>query len=326
MKIEIKDDLKVPKYQQISNQICEMIANGEIENGFKLPTERQICDETGISRGTVKLAYSELALIGVAKTIQGSGTYILSDNKELSEAMMHSKVSRFIENLLSNGYKLPDIEKVTNDIIKEKYLEQNLVKIAFIDCCEECIAMAVSQLNDIPDTSITSFLLDDISKNPYEIFDDFNIVLTTERHFNELSPVLKEKADQINKVMLSMEQSTIIELAKIPDNSNIISWSNTTTFADIFTNLLNEFDNLSNRVHFCGFEDLDKMQRMLNSHSYLLLPGSYKQLNVPALHRLVSDYESKGCKIILFNYKLDKGSMLHFKESVKKERESLELE
>jgi len=68
--------------------IRAMILDGRLRAGDKLPIERQLAAELGVSRGTLREAVRSLTMIGVLDTRQGDGTYVTSlEPRLLLEAM-----------------------------------------------------------------------------------------------------------------------------------------------------------------------------------------------------------------------------------------------
>ncbi|WP_404996593.1 FadR/GntR family transcriptional regulator [Caldifermentibacillus hisashii] len=63
-------------YIQIYNQILSRILKGEFKVGDKLPTERELCEQFGVSRAPVRQALSALELNGYIYSRQGEGVYI----------------------------------------------------------------------------------------------------------------------------------------------------------------------------------------------------------------------------------------------------------
>ena len=54
-------------YQQLVDQIVHKVQTGELFAGKKIPTVREMADQIGVARGTVKHAYEELERIGIIK-------------------------------------------------------------------------------------------------------------------------------------------------------------------------------------------------------------------------------------------------------------------
>ena len=63
-------------YNQIINQIKESIRNGELKKGDRLPSERNMSEQLGVSRATVREAIRSLEIMGLVQCIQGEGNFI----------------------------------------------------------------------------------------------------------------------------------------------------------------------------------------------------------------------------------------------------------
>lgn len=83
MKLIISNSSSEPIYEQIGNQIKQMIINGDLQEGDALPSIRNLAKELQISVITTKRAYEELEKEGFIETVPGKGTYIAAQNKEL---------------------------------------------------------------------------------------------------------------------------------------------------------------------------------------------------------------------------------------------------
>lgn len=59
-------------------QILKAIQNGLYSVGDKLPPERVIAEQTGVSRSSVREAFSALQIVGVVESRAGDGTYVRS--------------------------------------------------------------------------------------------------------------------------------------------------------------------------------------------------------------------------------------------------------
>lgn len=72
----------VPLYKQLYRQLREAIERGEFEIGNKLPSERQMAANHGISRITVRKAFNILKQEGYIRAYQGKGCYIANAHTE----------------------------------------------------------------------------------------------------------------------------------------------------------------------------------------------------------------------------------------------------
>jgi GntR family transcriptional repressor for pyruvate dehydrogenase complex len=86
-KVEKFDNTK-KTYEAIIDSIKTDIMNGKIKPGQKLPPERELAKKFNVSRTSIREALRTLEILGVIKSVQGSGNYITGDvEKSLVESM-----------------------------------------------------------------------------------------------------------------------------------------------------------------------------------------------------------------------------------------------
>ena len=59
---------------EIVVQLRELILGGKFAVGDKLPPERELAEQLGVNRGSLREAIKSLELIGLVRTRQGDGT------------------------------------------------------------------------------------------------------------------------------------------------------------------------------------------------------------------------------------------------------------
>jgi GntR family transcriptional regulator, transcriptional repressor for pyruvate dehydrogenase complex len=74
MALDTRDESQ--NYQAIASRIMQLIAEGGMKPGDRLPTERELGRELGVTRHTVSQAVKVLAVSGVLRSRQGSGIYV----------------------------------------------------------------------------------------------------------------------------------------------------------------------------------------------------------------------------------------------------------
>lgn len=74
-------------YEQIVEQIEKRIVDGELKAGDKLPAERELGKQFGVSRTSVREAMKALALNGLIEVMPGRGTFVTD---QTSRALRHS--------------------------------------------------------------------------------------------------------------------------------------------------------------------------------------------------------------------------------------------
>lgn len=98
MKITIEPD-SGPVYQQIERQIEQAIIGGAARPGEKLPPERELAEQLGVSRMTVRQAFDGLARRDLVERGVGRGTFVAARKVELD----HSRVVGFTEQMERAG-------------------------------------------------------------------------------------------------------------------------------------------------------------------------------------------------------------------------------
>ncbi|MCB1334284.1 MAG: GntR family transcriptional regulator [Roseivivax sp.] len=69
----------LPVYGRIAEHLAREIAAGRLVDGERLPPERRMSAQFGISVGTLRKALAELAGRGLLRRVQGSGNYVRAD-------------------------------------------------------------------------------------------------------------------------------------------------------------------------------------------------------------------------------------------------------
>lgn len=76
MEFKLDTQSGVPFYRQIVDQIRYGIASGRLAPGEQLPTVRDLAVRLEINPNTIRKAYSELEILGILDTQQGTGTFV----------------------------------------------------------------------------------------------------------------------------------------------------------------------------------------------------------------------------------------------------------
>lgn len=107
--IQIKLDFRsgIPIYVQIMEQIRQMVASGELQQGDQLPTVRQLATELRINWNTVSRAYKLLDEAGLISTQQGRGTYIWeTPSEETTAQLRHQALEGLVRQFLAETFRL----------------------------------------------------------------------------------------------------------------------------------------------------------------------------------------------------------------------------
>ncbi len=75
---------EIPMYRILMKRITQLIKERELSAGDRLPTERELMNQFGVSRATVVRAMTELENSNFIKRIQGKGTFVSGEKLNLS--------------------------------------------------------------------------------------------------------------------------------------------------------------------------------------------------------------------------------------------------
>ncbi len=119
-------------YEQIANEVENLVVTGRLESGVQLPSERELAARFGVARGVVREAIKLLAERGLVTVLQGRGTYI----SEIHSGVLTSQISRLVR-VGSTSYK--DLNEV------RQLLEVGIVGLASERAtAEDCRELRVS--------------------------------------------------------------------------------------------------------------------------------------------------------------------------------------
>lgn len=94
MIIRIAADSDIPIYTQLTNQIIEGIARGDMHPGDSLPSVRALAADLGVNMHTVNKSYHELEKKGIVQIAPKSGA-VISSPKNLDSSSFQRLSNEF---------------------------------------------------------------------------------------------------------------------------------------------------------------------------------------------------------------------------------------
>lgn len=128
MNIQISNSSEDPIYLQIKKQVKAQILSGDLSVGDQLPSIRFVAKELRISMLTVKRAFDELEQEGFIDSVQGKGTFVSGQNKDL----IREEYLKSMEEKLEEMVDLAKLAGLSNEKILEivkGYLEGDYGRI-----------------------------------------------------------------------------------------------------------------------------------------------------------------------------------------------------
>lgn len=318
--LNVDKNLDISIYNQIVSQITEAVENGILKPGERLPTQRELSDGLNIARGTIQKAYEELDKKGIVEILKGSGSFI-SKKKDILEGDRKETAINLIDELLGKLVVLNFTFREAHAFIDIRMIESenkhNSVRIAAIDCNPEALEIYKMQFSSMKDIEIRMFILDDMLKyyHPDKVFEDYDIIITTINHYDQVSGILYPLRKKLFKVAVSPARDTIIKLATIPENSRIGMISRSMNFREIMLKQLEMFAIKKEKVEHAFETHIKSIKRILKEKDILIIPQYYRLENV-VFKEILQGFIKNGGKIIEFKYQIEKGSLIYIEAQI----------
>jgi GntR family transcriptional regulator, transcriptional repressor for pyruvate dehydrogenase complex len=178
----------------VIQQIKLEIKNGNLKSGERLPSERELSDQLGVSRTSIREAVKALSFAGYLKVIQGKGTYILDTANKYNDVVdLFSKLSNYSLDCLMETRIM---------------LESEFARIAALNANEDEISLIENIFKEIVNSKdINSFFVKDL---------EFHLTIADATHNPIMSGLMK-----IITEMLYKETQKIISISKYTRKNTI---------------------------------------------------------------------------------------------------------
>ncbi|PXV95692.1 GntR family transcriptional regulator [Lachnotalea glycerini] len=137
-------------YEQVIEQIKEMIDKGTLKKGDKLPSERDLVEQLQVSRASIREALRALEVIGLIECRQGEGNFIKSSFQDnLFEPL---SIMFMLEGI--NSEEILELRKIlevgasglaAKRITKEQLMELKEIIKRFEDCEDEEVNVTIDK-------------------------------------------------------------------------------------------------------------------------------------------------------------------------------------
>lgn len=218
----------IPLYVQLKNQIKDLVQRGVWAEGHRLPTERELAGQLGVSRNTVSMAYEELEAEGVIARRQGSGTYVTAGNLSLERVGRRERLLKIIDLAIEEashlGFSIDDFTAIVLLRVRERKELLDRLQVAFIECNREQLDYFTRELELGSGVAIHPLLLDDLRGAPEEARQKLarmDLVVTTFYHLEEVKGLLGAAAEKALGIALEPDLASIVRIARIARTSRL---------------------------------------------------------------------------------------------------------
>ncbi|WP_425060416.1 hypothetical protein SCACP_11130 [Sporomusa carbonis] len=308
----IVQKLGVPIYLQVKAYILDKIKTGHYKKGDKLPTERRLAEELGISRNTVSAAYKELLLEGVLEARQGRGTFVREQNDDLLATgadVAGSRLERALKiidaamvQVVELGFTVEQFAAITGIRAKEKALATRELRVAVVDCTLEYVERFVAQLGQVAKARFEPVALADLVAGAVkaEFLAACDLVITTAEHQTVVTEILGNNA-KLMTVSAVPNLEAVIKLARLPAGTEVVVVAKTQDFVMALNRLMAKIGY--NGIHLapCIADDREQVRQCIAGCNVIVAAET--------VERVVRQVAAETQDIITFYYEIDQGSL-----------------
>jgi len=323
MQIIIDTNRSLPVYEQIVSQLTSDIQQGVLPVGTKLPTVRALALENGLAIGTVRQAYDTLQRRGFIVMHQGRGTFVrptaperLSpiavstspDGTQSRKQRAIQAVDRALGEILALGLT-PSEARIFFDLrLRELEDMGPVIKIGVIDCSAEALAEICSQIAPLPNVEATSYLLDDVVRQPERLSPDLDLLVLTTTHLAQLTERL-DTDQPLATVVMTLSPDSAAQLARTPRESRVGIFCGSQRFSGLIQRSCTRYCRLNAPPRAIQWGKGDDISAFLQEIDTLILPTAYQSLCPPEELALLEE-AMPNLRTVVYHYEMDQGSLL----------------
>ncbi|MCE5286984.1 MAG: FadR family transcriptional regulator [Pelosinus sp.] len=166
-------------YEEVIEQIKQLISDGKLQPGDKLPSERELSDEFAVSRASIREAFSALQMMGIITIHPGEGSFV----RQVSYEGVLESLSLLVQVDAEDVMKLLEVRKI---------LEIEVAYLAAERASEEDIRDIRDALQHMAD-EVTSGKIGDAADA------EFHLAILKAAH----NPILVEIMNAVSELMIN---------------------------------------------------------------------------------------------------------------------------
>ena len=198
--------------------------------------------------------------------------------------------------------------------LREWAEQETYVKVAVVECNPETLAQMSEQLRHIPGVDLYSYLLDSIQQYPYQLTEDFDLIITTAAHAKYLESVLPMKK-RVVRVALRPSAQCLSQIIKLRPGTKLGILGYSQRFSQLLYTTCQTFaeEPLLSDPMVC--DGSGEPESYLKSKDAVLVPKScekyFDSQTLSSLRRFDGE-------LIECSYVMDEGSVLYLETKIKR--------
>jgi|YNPBryBLVA2012_1023415.scaffolds.fasta_scaffold26620_2 DNA-binding transcriptional regulator YhcF (GntR family) len=311
-----------PLFRQIADQILRAVREGKLPEGSRLPSERELSEELRLARGTVKKAYEELVREGIIQVRRGQGTFVGRSVQPVETGRKEralQQIGRLLDELERMRFSPREIETLVHISLLERMEKKATFHVAAVDCNTESLDMFHKQLAYMKGIDLQKFLLHEILGNSSSLsrLEPFKLIIVTSTHYNDLLRAFPSLEERIVQVAVSPSPETILELGSIGPGNTVGIVCKSHTFSQIIQNKLRDLRIAPKGIETLLLDEGQDVMDFIKGKDVIIIPPGYSFQVSKENKALFQRFREEGGKTIQFEYRIERGSLLHLEERIK---------
>lgn len=222
--------------EEIAKQIIKLISTGELQPGQRLPSERNLCEQFGASRTSLREALRCLSIVGVLNARVGDGTSVAADGETFLRRIVEWRLiteRHDVENLMEVRIGLEgvsaahaalraraeDINKLQDLLAKMKLAAKDARKFAILDV-EFHLALAKASGNALV-FDLVSMIRNHLVRVLPKVLQLPNAMpLSTKEHVAIVAAIVQRDAERARAAMYAHLEAVVQRYSMAEKNSS----------------------------------------------------------------------------------------------------------
>ena len=315
IEIKVSKESGMPLYLQVKKQIMDLIKNGTLKVGNKMPTERELSEKLKVSRNTISTAYNELEQEGVLKSYQGRGTFVAEEANPWKAQNIKEKIIKFVdlgfEEALETGMDADEFIEIVLKRVKDKKELMSKLTAVYVECNLEQSRMFSKQLSVRTNMNVVPLTLKDIREmngETEQLLEKSSVIIATFNHVNEIVELTKDYDKNIIGVAINPDLETIVKIARFPISTAFGFICMSKEFMFKVRGALEKAGLGNINIEYSNSTEKNDLKRLVNNSDVVIVsPGRYREIR---------EIAGEDKEILKFLYSLDDGSVKALKSKI----------
>lgn len=223
-------------------------------------------------------------------------------------------IDDMLNRLEDMGLSAAEINIFLNLKLRERAEQETHVKVAVVECNPESLSQMSEQLRHISGVDLYSYLLESVQQYPYQLSEEFDLVVTTANHADYVESVLPVKK-RIARVALRPSARCLSHIIKLRPGEQVGIVGYSDRFSHLLYSTCQTYAEEAALHQPVAFEKNTDIGKYLQGKDAVLVPRGYEKYfdpqTVEALRRFGGD-------VIECHYVMDEGSVLYLENKIKR--------